>query len=880
MMRNLHLRLRALFQKDKLDARMNEEMRSHIEMQTQENIEAGMSVEEARRVAQRQFGWVEQIKDDCRDQQKMKWVENLAQDVRYGMRMLRKNLAFTVMAVGTLALGIGATSAVFTIANTLLLKPMPWPDSERVVSVWEANVAKGAAQMPMAAAQFLDARREMKSFSALAAWAPTAINLASPGSRPERFVGASVSEDFLKVVKMNTVLGHGFSSENFADGKDAVVLLSYGVWKDRFGGRSDILGEVVQVNARSRTIVGILPQGFQTPAKAQFWVPKVFSEFEVQDRDFKSQLVLGRLRDGVTLEKARAELKTLFGNLRRDHPDVLSGWKPEIHLAVTDAVKPVRSAMILLVGAVLTMLLMACVNVASLLLARGAGRLGEFSVRAALGASRWRLTTQLLAESGLLALLGGGAGLLLAGWLLKILLSLAPVTLPRIDQVRLDGTVLFLTAVACLFTGLLVGLAPAWRFSLANPNDALRAAGQRFSVGVGWFRRSLVVFQISASVVVLIATGLLLRGFDRLLHVDLGFEPVNLMSVRIELPEVKYGSGGHREQFAAEVFERLRANPRVEDSAFATDLPMQGWPAIIMRTEDNPVQRPSEAATTGYSGVTPNYFRTIGMQLLHGRPFLDSDNVGTPLICAVNQSFARKFFGNKDPLGKRIEIGFSDPPNWMEIVGVVNDARNVALDLQPKDQVFVPLRQQPEFLRGDPALSLIVRTRGNSEDTSEVIRQAVWAVDKDQPLHLLRPMTAVIAGQAAPRRFVVTVLGFFAANALVLAALGLYGVMSHATTLRTREIGTRMAFGARRWDVLKLILMTGIRTLVTGLVFGIIGAFVCSRLIRSMLFEVPPHDPVAWTAVLILLSICGLLACLLPAWRASRANPISALRYE
>jgi putative ABC transport system permease protein len=839
-----------------------------------------MPTEEARYAARRQFGSVEALKDCCRDQQGMNWIDNLAQDVRYGMRMLRKNLGFTLMATGTLALGIGASSAVFTIANTLLLKPMPWPASDRVVSIWEANAAKGAAQVPMAAAQFLDARREIKSFSAMAAWAPTAINLASPGARPERFSGAAISEDFLKVVKMNPILGHGFSTDNFTAGNDALVLVSYGVWKDRFAGRSNVLGEAVQVNARSRTIVGVLPPGFQTPAKAQFWVPKVFSDFEVQDRDFKSQLVLGRLRDGVTLEQARAELETLYANLRRHNPDVLSGWKPEIHLAVTDSVKPVRPAMILLVSAVVTMLLMACVNVASLLLARGAGRAGEFSVRAALGANRWRLTTQLLAESGLLALLGGVAGLLLAGWLLKILLSLAPATLPRIDQVHLDGTVLFLTAVACLFTGILVGLAPAWRFSLANPNDALRAAGQRFSVRVGWFRSSLVIFQISASVVVLIATGLLLRGFDRLLHVDPGFQPAKLMSVRIELPPAKYSSGGHREQFATEVSERLRANPRVEDSAFATYLPMQGWPAGIMRTEDNPVQRPSEAAATGSSGVTPNYFRTIGMNLLQGRAFLDNDDENAPLVCVVNQSFARKFFGNKDPLGKRIEVGFTDPPNWMQIVGIVNDARNVALDLQPKDQVFVPLRQQPEFLRGDPALGLIVRTRGAPADASEAIRQAVWAVDKDQPLHLLRPMTSVIADQAAPRRFVVTVLGFFAASALLLAALGLYGVMSHSSTLRTREIGTRIALGARRWDVLRLILTAGIRTLLTGLILGIIGAFVCSRLIRSMLFEIPSYDPVAWSIVLILLSACGLLACLLPAWRAARVNPMKALRYE
>ncbi|MDB6037863.1 MAG: hypothetical protein JWM99_1704 [Verrucomicrobiales bacterium] len=859
---------------------MDDEMRSHIDMQAQENMEAGMPPEEAHYAARRQFGWVEAVKDRCRDQQGMNCIDNLSQDIRYGLRMLRKSFGFAALAVGTLALGIGATSAVFTVANTLLLKPLPWPDSERVVSIWETNTRKGASQMPMAAGQFIDARRELKSFNAMAAWAPAAINLASPGARPERFSGAAVTEDFLRVVKTVPTLGNGFSSENFTQGRDAVVLLSYGVWMNRFGGRSNILGEVVQVNARPRAIVGVLPPGFQTPAKAQFWVPKIFSDFEVQDRDYKAQPVLARLRDGVTLEQARAELEKLYGNLRSEYPDVLEGWKPEIHLAVTDSIKPVRPAMMVLVGAVITMLLMACVNVASLLLARGAGRAGEFSVRAALGANRWRLTAQLLAESGLLALMGGGAGLLLAGWLLKILVALAPANLPRIDQVHLDGTVLLLTAAACLFTGLVVGLAPAWRFSLANPNDALRAAGQRFSLGVGWLRRSLVVFQISASVVILIATGLLLRGFDRLLHVELGFEPSNLMSVRIELPPVKYGSGGHRDQFATEVFERLRANPRIEDAAFATLLPLQGWPSFIMRTEDNPVQRPSDATATGYAGITPNYFQTIGMHLLKGRAFLESDTEAAPLVCAVNQSFARKYFGGEDPLGKRIEVGFADHPRWMAIVGVVNDARNVALELQPRDQVFVPLRQQPEFLRGTPALSLIVRTQGEPAEASEAIRQSVWAVDKDQPLYQLRPMISTIVDQAAPRRFVVTVLGFFATAALTLAAMGLYGVMNHTAALRTREIGVRMALGAQRRDVLNLILKAGASTLLTGLILGISGAVICSRLIRPMLFEIPANDFLTWVGVVILLTASGLLACFLPARRAAKLDPIAALRYE
>ena len=876
--RYLQRKARSLFGKPGLEADMDDEMRSHIEMQTQENIESGMSAEEARQAALRQFGWAESVKNACRDQRGAGWAEHLAQDMRFAARMLQKNLKLTLLSVATLALGIGATSAVFTVANTLLLKPMPWPEPGRVVSLWEANPQKGVPQAPLAAAQFLDAR-ELKSFSALAAWGSTPINIASEGATPARFPGAMVTEDFFRVVKTPPLLGGGFTAEHFKPGSDMVVILGHGVWQSRFGGRSNVLGEAIQINARARTIVGVMPPGFQTPAKAQFWAPKIFSPFEVEDRDYKGQLVLGRLADGVTLEEARAEARLLFSRLRADYPDVMAGWEPEIHYAAEDAIKPVRPAMLALVAAVAAVLLMACVNVASLLLARGEGRAGELSVRAALGASRRRLSAQLLAESALLAVLGGFCGLLLGAALLKVLLAIAPPNLPRIDQVRLDGAAILAAALACIFTGLAAGLAPAWRFSMADPMDALRAAGQRFSAGAGWLRRGLVAFQVAASVVVLIAAGLLLRGFDRLLSLDLGFQPSRLMSARIELPPAKY-SGERREQFAAEALERLQAHPQVEEAAFTTLLPMQGWPSIIMRTEDNPVQRPSEASATGYSGVSPKFFSVMGMRVLRGRAFQESDHETAPLVCVVNESFARRHFKDANPLGKRIEVGFAEPPNWMEIVGVVNDARNAALEMQPQAQVFAPLRQQPGFLRSNPALSLAARFHGSEEAAAEAVRQAVWSIDKSQPLHLLRPVSAAIAEQAAPRRFVVIVLGFFAVTALTLAALGLYGVMSHAAALRTREIGVRMALGAQGRDVMRLVLGAGVKTLLIGLAAGIPGAFFGARLIRSILFETPPHDPVTWAGVVLLLISTGLLACFIPALRAARVQPMVALRCE
>jgi putative ABC transport system permease protein len=801
-------------------------------------------------------------------------------DLKFAFRQLLKSPGFTAVTVLTLALGIGGNTAMFTVANTLLLKPLPWPDSHRVVSLWEGNQQKNVPQAPMAAAQFVDLRRDAKSFEALAAWNPAAVNLAGDGATPERQAGALVTEDFFKVIGIGPVVGAGFTTEYFQPGADGVTLISQAVWQQRFGGDTNIVGRTIVMNGRSRVVVGVMPAGFQSPAKAAFWVPKVFSTFELQDRDYKGQLVLGRLAPGVTLESAQAEMNTLFGGLRQQFADVLEGWTPLVHPALEDVVKPLRPALLVLLGAVGMVLLMACLNVANLLLARGAARQGELGVRAALGASRRTLALQSLRESLAIALPGGLLGLLFAYYLLAALLSIAPATLPRIDQVQLDFNALLFTAAVCIVTTLVAGLAPALHQAQADPLDALRAASSRSTSRVGWWRRALVVFQVGATVVVLVATGLLLRSFERLLQRDLGFEPANLLTVRLELPPVKYAAEHQRDQFAEEILSRLAATTGVEAAAASTYLPLQGWPQLIMRLEENPVVRPSDAAATGYTGVTPDYFRAMGMRLLSGRGFTANDREGSPPVCVVNQTFARTHFGERDPLGKRLEIGFSEPPNWIEIGGVVNDTQNAQLETQPQEQVFVPLRQQPQFLRGNPTISLVVRSRRPVEGLGEAIRQAVWAVDKDQPLHLLQPMTHVLENATSQRRFTVIVLSMFAALALALAAIGLYGVMSGYVSVRTREIGVRMVLGAQRMDVLRLVLRMGARTLRVGMTLGALAALAVGRLLQAQLFETKPLDALTWVGVAAMLIILGFAACLVPAGRAARLQPVEALRCE
>ncbi len=801
-------------------------------------------------------------------------------DLRFASRQLLKHRGFSLIAVLTLALGIGANTAVFSVVNSVLLRPLPWPESDRVLSLWEGSKSKGHTKTPMAPLQFMDLRRDAKSFEALAGWNTTAINLVSEGTPPVRHQGAAVTEDFFRVMRVAPLLGTGFREEQFTAGKDGVVLIGHAIWQERFGGAPDIVGRTVRINGKVRSILGVMPPAFQSPAKAQFWVPRLFSGLEREDRDYKALQVLGRLAPGVSVEQAVTELHALYGGLRQLYPEVLTGWDVTAHPALEDLAGPLRPTLWMLFAAVATVLLLACLNVANLSLARGAGRLGELSVRAALGAGRGVLLRQLLLESLLLAALGGLVGLLLGRGLLVGLLALAPANLPRLDQITLDGEAFAFTAAACMVTGVLFGIVPAWRLSAVNPLDALRKSGSWATASSGWLRPSLVVVQVGAAMTVLVATGLLLRSFDRVLRQDLGFNPAQLMTVRLELSPAKYGAEGRRDQFAEEVLRRLSETPGMDGAAVSTFLPFQGWPQFIMRLEESPDVQISHAPATGYQGVSPDYFRVMQMTLLQGRGLTDQDREATRKVAVVNQTFARRFFGTRDPIGQRFEVGITDPPNWLEIVGVVADAKGQSLEAQPDQQVFVPLRQQAEFLRDNPAISVIVRGRGDPTQLAEGLRQAVWAIDKDQPLHLLQPMTQVIDGQAAYRRFTVTVLSVFAGAAVLLAALGLYGVTSSGVVARTRELGIRLALGAPRASVRWLILLGGLRLVAGGVLLGMFGSFASTRLLQSLLFQVKALDLATYGAVPLLLLTIALAACWLPARRATRINPSDALRSE
>lgn len=868
-----------------------EELSQHLDDRFDELVTGGHSRDEARRIVLQELSKDGLLANGIQStERQMKkdpivlgaggshWLAGLLQDVRYGLRMLRKNPGFTVVAVITLALGIGATTTIFTVAYGVLLKPLPLPQSERLVSIFEKGPRGGFSKTPASAQNYLDWKARAKSFTALTCFQMASANVGADGGAPERWNAAMVHDDFFKVVGVTPVLGIPFTAEDFVEGANRVVILSHGVWSERFGADSNIVGKTISLNDRVRTVVGVMPPGFQTPGQSRVWVPKIFTNDELMDRNAKAYTVLGRLRPAVTPAQANSEVAAIAENLARDFPDFLKGWSAFVVPVLENFTQPARLPLFVLSAAVGIVLLMACINVANLLLARGASRVGEIATRAALGAERGRLLRQLGVESLMLAVLGGIAGCLFAAVLFKLVIAAAPAGLPRVNQVSLDyRTVAFAVGVTAL-TSLFFGFAPAWQLARVQPIRAMRDSSANTTARSGRASKFLVVFQIAASLVVLVATGLLLRSFDRLLRADLGFQADELLTVRLELSPVKYGSEGRRDQFARALIEKLSALPGVESAAAATQLPLQGWGQVITRIEGRPAPPPSEAPSTGYAAVTPGYFHTLDIPILKGRGFEPTDDTNAPKVGLINEAFARRFFPDENPIGKQVELGFAEPPQWIEIIGVVRNSRNESIENQPQDQVFTPLDQAPWFV-GAP-ISVAVRTRQSARDLVPAMRQAVWSLDKDQPLHNLKPMKEVLFEATAQRRFTLIILGVFAGLALLLTLVGLYGVLAYGVSKRKRELGIRMALGAQRGDVFRLVLREGALLAICGVAAGLAGALSAVNVIRSLLYEIAPTDPATFVTIPLLLFVVALFACALPALRASSVDPMAALRCE
>ena len=807
---------------------------------------------------------------------------SLIQDLRFSLRTLCKNPGFALAATLALALGIGANSAMFSVIEGVLLRPLPFPQPDRLVNVWETNFVRNLPKFPVAPGNYYDWRKQNQVFTSLGAYQGSTFNIATRDGVPERYVGVICDRGFFDTLKVPPALGRFFTEQEEQAGNDGVLILSHAVWRQRFGSDPKAIGQTLVVDAKPRTIIGVMPEGFQYPPLATMWAPLGFDNEARERRDFHRFRVIARLKNGVALERARSEFNALGARLAEDYSEFNKDEGIAVDLLLEDAVGQLRPTLLILLGAVAFVLLIACANVANLLLAKAAGRRREIAIRISLGAARARIFGQMLTESLVLALLGGATGLLLAYGALRALMVLAPANLPRLNEAALDWRVVWFTLLISVLTGVLFGLAPAWHTSLIDIN-ALLKEGSRAAGGRSRLRSALIVGQVSAALVLLAGAGLLLHSLYEIEHVDAGFSPDHVMTMQIAPALSRYR--GHPEleaELARGIRRDVAALPGIQSVGITTSLPLLGNPLFIMRFEGRPNVTPSQAPVVNYFAVTPGYFEAMQMRVLRGRAISDRDVAGTQPVVVVNQSLVDRYFPGQNPLGKRLEIGFRTPPDWREIVGVVADVHTAGLDQDTPVQAYVAYFQYPDNLGlGTPSpMTIVARTSGDPAALGSAMKSAILNVDHGQPVFAIQPLTSVVAQSIAQRRFSLVLLAFFAGSALFLASLGLYGVMSYVVAQRTSEIGIRIALGARPAQVLALIERQGLGLVLAGLAIGLAGGLWLMQLMSSLLFHVKPADPLALIAGALTLVIVSALACYLPARRAAHVDPLVALRHE
>jgi putative ABC transport system permease protein len=822
----------------------------------------------------------------------------LWQDVRYGARMLAKSPGFAVVTILALALGIGANSAIFSVVNGVLLRPLPYKTASRLVFMgeWSQQVPNMSVSYP----NFLDWRAQNHSFDQLAAFRSNGYVLTGAGE-PERLTAREVSQDFFPALGVAPAMGRNFTPDEDRAGGNKTVVLSHGLWQRRFGGDPSVVGKTLTLNNEGYTVVGILPQTFEWQANVDVYAPIGLNADRMQDRDSHPGIYLvGTLKDGVTLAQAREDMKAITDRLAQQYPKTNSGNGFTLDTLQNTATQSIRSSLLVLMAAVIFVLLIACANVANLLLARAASRGREIAIRTALGAGRWRIVRQLLTESLLLSLAGGALGLLLASWGVEALLASVSDSVPNllIENVRLDTRVLVFTLGASVLTGLLFGLAPAIQISKSNLNESLKEGGRSGSEGGARqrVRAFLVVAEVALSLLLLVGAGLLVKSFMNLRHTELGFEPEHVLTMRVALPETRYKANAQIENFYLTLLQRVKQLPGVEAAGLTVGLPMNGGIESGFAVEgQEPTDRASAVVAVNLS-VSPGYFRAMDIPLVEGRYFDEHDREGSERVAIVDEMFAKRYFPNESAVGKRLRMGTGigvDPaqlPPWLKIVGVVKHVKHYGPDEEGRVELFRPFNQfailpDSPMLKGQPlnfprSMSLAVRANADPAALTSSIRGAVREIDPDLPVSFVQTMNEIVAQTISPQKFATWMLGLFAAVALLLAALGIYGVMAYSVTQRTHEIGIRMALGAKRADVLRMILGQGMRLTLIGVGVGIVGAFAVTRALSTMLFGVKATDPITYGGVAILLAAVALVSCLLPARRATKVDPMIALRYE
>jgi putative ABC transport system permease protein len=809
-------------------------------------------------------------------------MRTLLQDLRYGMRMLLKNPGFTLVAVVALALGVGANSAIFSVVNSLLLRPLPFEQPEGLVQVWETIPQRGRLEVPASFPNFADWRDQSQAFEQTVAYSGWSFNLTG-SAEPERIRSAIVSPAFFSTLGIKPILGRTLLPGEDQPGQDLSVVISRRLWQRRFNSDPAVVGQAVELNGKSFTVVGVVAGATDLPGLSddtELWAP-VSQGFALTERRAHYLNVIARLKPGVPLEQAQAEMNTIAAALSSQYPEANAGRGLRLVPLQEQVVGDVRPALLVLLAAVVFVLLIASTNVANMLLARAAGRQREIAVRTALGAGRWRLVRQLLTESLLLALAGGTLGLLLALWGVDLLVAFGPSDLPRLKEVAVDGRVLAFTFAVSLLVGLVFGLVPALQSSRPELNETLKEGGRSATGGAGRrrVRSLLVVTEVTLSLVLLVGAGLLLKSFFRLRAVNPGFNPENVLTMQLDLTGPNYQKGSQVISFHGRLLERVKALPGVEAAATTSNVPVArdaGFARLAFAVEGQ-TPDPADPPVAFYNGVSPDYFRTMQIAVLRGRVFDERDVRGAQNVAIVNETLARRYLDGSDPVGRRVTLNGDNPKeeDWATVVAVVRDTKPRELAGEPVAEMYMPYAQQPE-----PNMALMIRTAGSPDAVAAAVRREVLALDPGQPVYSVRTLPAVMSEAVATPRFRTFLLGVFAALALVLALVGIYGVMSYAVTQRTHEFGVRMALGAQGKDVLKLVVGHGMALALAGVLLGLVASFALTRVLAGLLYGVTPTDPLTFACVSLLLVAVALLACYVPARRAARVDPMVALRYE
>jgi predicted permease len=889
--------VRNLFRRERVENELDLEVRSYADLVEEENMAKGMSPEDARRAARTEMGGREQIKEEVRGARVGAWIETVWQDLRSGTRMLRKNPGFAATAILTLALGIGANTAIFSVVRAVLLSSLPYREPARLVKIWGQLTGEGIPRNALSDPEYFELSDTNQAFERVAAYyANGGANLGSDETEPQRITRGSATWTLFPLLGVQPKLGRTFSAEEDQPGRSQVAVISYGLWRSFFAADPNVVGKTMRLNSRPTTVIGVLPEGFGFGGDIQVWIPLALDRHQTTNRGNHSWSAIGRLKPGVTVAQASADMTRFAQQLAREYPDFYqpsSGWGVFIVPLREELVAQIRPALLILMAATGIVLLIACANIANLLLARSSAREKEMAVRASLGAGQGRMIRQLLTESLLLSVIGCAVGLAFGELGMAAIRGLHADILPRVGKVELDSTVLWFTLAVALVTGVLFGLAPAIHISRPRLSDAMKEGGREGSGGRRGrrMRNALVISEIAFSLLLVTGAGLTIRSFYRLLRVDPGFRTDHILTMRITLPALTYPTGPAVPQFFRQLLDRIRAMPGVESAGAISQLPMGGYRSsgsVFVENSNEQVLQRTPLSPYGYIETdqiyaTPGYFETMKTPLVAGRGFSDGDTAASTGVAIVDTKFAAGVWPGRNPLQQRICINFTgDPKNpqpvWGTVVGVVAHVHNDSLDQEGRGQAYFPQTQDP--FGGSRGMFVTARTSHDPASLANTVRAQVLAMDRSQPVYAVQTMAEVLATSVEQPRLSLDLLGLFAGLAFALAAIGVYGVIAFAVSQRKHELGIRMALGAQPGDIRRMVIGQGARLALAGVAIGLAGALYLARYMAPLLYGIETRDPVTFAIVPVLLIGVTLAASWIPAARATRVDPIETLRHQ